>query len=121
MTIFREGVCAKKLEATLLFVDSIHRGKMEQILLTYGLPKETVTAIMMLYKNTKVKSPDGDTVYFNIVAHLLQGDTLAPSLFIICLDYMLQTFIDLMKENSFMLKAEDTPHKLLHTQTIPMT
>ena len=28
---------------------------MEQIVLTYGLPKETVTAIMMLYKNTKVK------------------------------------------------------------------
>ena len=25
--------------------DSIHRGKMEQILLAYGLPKETVTAI----------------------------------------------------------------------------
>ena len=30
--------------------DSIHREKMEQILLVYGLPKETVTAIMMLYK-----------------------------------------------------------------------
>ena len=60
----------------LLFVDfskasdSIHRGKMEQILLAYGLPKETVTAIMMLYKNKKVKvhSPDGHTDFFNIVA-----------------------------------------------------
>ena len=31
--------------------DSIHREMMEQIL--YGLPKEAVTAIMMLYKNTK--------------------------------------------------------------------
>ena len=28
--------------------DSIHRGKMEQILLAYGLSKETVAAIMML-------------------------------------------------------------------------
>ena len=51
----------KNLEATIVFVDfaktfdSIHRGKMEQILLTYGLSKETVTAIMMLYRNTKVK------------------------------------------------------------------
>ena len=45
----------------------------------------------MLYKNTKVKvhSPDGDTDYFNIVAGVLQGDTLTLYLFIICLDYML--------------------------------
>ena len=38
------GVCAKNFKATLLFVDfskafdSIHRGKLEQILLAYGLP-----------------------------------------------------------------------------------
>ena len=76
----------KNLQATILFVDftkafdSIHRGKMEQILLAYGLPKETVTAITMLYRNTKVKvhSLDGDTDYFDIVAGVLQEDTLAP-------------------------------------------
>ena len=41
---------------------------MEQILLVYGLPKETVAAKMMLYKNTKVKvhSLDGDTDFFEI-------------------------------------------------------
>ena len=63
---------------------------------------------MMLYKNTKVKvrSPDGDTDYFDIVAGVLQGDTLAPYLFIICLDYVLRTFIDLMKENGFTLAKE---------------
>ena len=33
--------------------DSIYRRKMEQILLAYSLPKETVTAIMMLQKNMK--------------------------------------------------------------------
>ena len=46
------------------------RGKMRQILLAYGLLKETVADIMMLYKNMKVKvsSPDGDTDYFDIVA-----------------------------------------------------
>ena len=56
--------------------DSTHRGKMEQILLGYGLPKETVAAIMMLYKNTKVevRSPDGDADYFDMAAGLLQGD-----------------------------------------------
>ena len=74
-----KGTCAKKFEATLLFVDfsklfdSIYRGKIEQILLTYGLFKETVTAIMILYKNakTKVHSPDGDTDFFDIVFGVL--------------------------------------------------
>ena len=94
----------------------IHRGKMGQIFFTYGLPKETVAAIMMLYKNTKVKvhSPDGDIDYFDIVAHLLQGDTLTPYLFIICLDYMLRTF-DLMKENGFKLAKERSRRYPAHT------
>ena len=61
---------------------------------------------MILYRNTKVKvrSPDGYTDYFNIVAEVLQGDTLAPYLFIICLDYMLWTSIDKIKENSLEIK-----------------
>ena len=106
-----EGVRAKNLQATLIFVDftkafdSIQRGKMEQILLAYGMPKETVAAITILYRNTKVKvrSPDGDTEYFDIVAGVLQGDTLALYLFIICLDYVLRTSIDKIKENGFEL------------------
>ena len=86
-------------------IDSIHRGKMGQILLAYGIPKYTVAAITILYRNTKVKvrSPDGDTNYFDIVAGVLQGDTLAPYLFIIRLDYMLWTSIDKIRENDFEL------------------
>ena len=78
---------------------------MELILLAYRLPKETVAAIMILYRNTKVKvrSPDGDTEYFDIVAGVLQGDTLAPYLFIFCLDYVLRTSIDKIRENGFEL------------------
>ena len=34
-----------------------------------------------------------------ILAGVLQGDTLAPYLFIICLDYVFRTFIVKMKEN----------------------
>ena len=106
-----EGVRAKNLQATLIFVDftkafdSIHRGKMEHILLAYGIPKETVAAITILYRNTKVKvrSPDGHTEYVDIVAGVLQGDTLAPYLFIICLDHVLRTSIDKIKENGFEL------------------
>ena len=57
----------------------------------------------MLYINTQVKfrSPGGDTGYFDIVPGVLQGDILAPYLFINCLDYVLRTFIDKMKNNSF--------------------
>ena len=58
---------------------------MVQILPAYGLSKETVASIMILYKNTKVKVrlSDGDTDFFDIVAGVLQGDTLALYLFII--------------------------------------
>ena len=106
-----EGVRAKNLQATILFVDftktfySIHRGKMEQILLACGQRKETVAAIMTLYRNTKVKvrSPDGD---INFVAGVQQGDTQAPYLFIISLDYVLRTSIEEIKENCFKLTKE---------------
>ena len=47
---------------------------------------------MILNRNIKVKvrSPDGDTDYFDIVAEVMPGDTLSPYLFIICLDYVLE-------------------------------
>ena len=54
----------------------------------------------------KVCSLDGDTDYFDIVPGVLQGDTFAPYLFIICLDYVLRTSIDKMKDNSFKLAKE---------------
>ena len=65
-----KGVRPKSLKVTLLFVDvsqafdSIYSGKMEEILLANGLPKETATTIMMQYKNAivKVRSQDGDTL-----------------------------------------------------------
>ena len=81
---------------------------MEQILLDFSLPKETVAAMMMLYKNTKVKvcSSDGDTDYFDIVAGVLQGETLVSYLFIICLHYVLRMSIDKMEENGFKLTKE---------------
>ena len=69
---------------------------------------------MMFNKNTKVKicSLDGAD-FFDISADVLQGDTVAPYLFIICLYYVLRTSIDLMKENVFRLErqeADNTPH-----------
>ena len=64
-----------------------------------------MAAITILYRNTKVKvrSPDGDTEYFDIVEGVLHGDTLAPYIFIICLDYVLRKSIDKIRENGFKL------------------
>ena len=50
-----------------------------------------------------VRSPDGDTSIFDIVAGVLQGDTLAPFLFIIALDYVLRISVDKMKALGFTL------------------
>ena len=87
---------------------------MEQILLAYGLPKETVAAIMMLYKNMKVKvhSLDGDT-YFDIVIGILQGDTLAPYLSIICLDYIQN--VDRFNERKWLHTGKGKKQMIPHT------
>ena len=75
---------------------------MEQIRLAYGLPKETAAAIMIHYKSTKVSFAHRmETDFFDIVAGVLQVDTLDPYLFIISPDYALWTSIDLIKENGF--------------------
>lgn len=39
----------------------------------------------------KIPSPDKDTDYFELVGGALQGDTLAPCLFIIALTYAIST------------------------------
>ena len=77
--------------------DSIDRGNISKILRAYGILIETIKAIIILYNNTisMVRYPDGDTDFFDISAGVLQVDTLTTLLFIICLDYVLRTSIDL--------------------------
>ena len=66
-------VQVKSLKATQLFVDfftafdSRHRGKMWEIILAHGLPKEIDEAIVMLYKNMKVK-----------FAHMMETQNISP-------------------------------------------
>ena len=69
---------------------------MEQLLLVYGLPKKAVAAIIMLNKNTKVKvrSPDGDTDVFDIVADVLQRGYILGSLNKFPDFFRMGTFID---------------------------
>ena len=76
------------------------------MLLEYCIPNET-KAIMVMYKNTQafVRSPDGDTEFFDIIAGVLQGGALATYLFIIVLDYVLRN-LDQNKNLGFTLRKE---------------
>ena len=97
-----EGIQDKNLTAVMTFIDfkkafdMIHRGKMIKILRAYGIPDIIVKAIEDTYHSTKAKvvTPDGDTEEFDIYGGVLQGDTLAPYLFIIVLDYCLRSAIN---------------------------
>ena len=86
---------------------------MRNILLAYGIPLKIVDGLMALHKNSRaiVRSPDGDTEFFTILAGVLQGDTLTPFLFIICLDYILRTSLDKIKENDLVLNKSTSPTK----------
>ena len=63
---------------------------------------------MIMYQDTHsmVCSPDGDTDFFDISAGVLQGDTLAPYIFIICLDYVLRKALDMNNELGFTLTKQ---------------
>ena len=63
--------------------DSILRGKMEQILQAYGLPKETNKAFIMFAINTKVKvSVTGWKHRYLDIVGVLKGDIFTAYVFI---------------------------------------
>jgi hypothetical protein len=92
-----EAVNSKKIPLNVIFVDfkkafdSINRQMMFAILLHYGIPEKIVTAITKLYDqsrgtvliNGKLSDP------FDISTGVLQGDVLAPFLFVIVVDYVI--------------------------------
>ena len=102
-----EGVKANNLPAVVTFIDfrkvfdTIHRGKMLRILNAYGKPRQITEGIGNMYNKTmaKVIYPDGETELFEILAGVLQGDTLAPYLFVIVMDYALRMAIEGKEED----------------------
>ena len=99
----------KKLPAAMVFIDfkkafdSIHRGTLMKIPLAYGIPKKIVNLISLLYINTKaqVLVHDGLTEIFDILAGVMQGDTLAPYLFIIVIDYCMTEALSKHPDSGF--------------------
>jgi len=81
-----------------LFIDfssaftSVYWHKIEEALTELNVPKELITAIMGTLRgaSTSVRTPDGNTESFDISAGVLQGDTLAPYIFICIIDIILR-------------------------------
>ena len=86
-----EGVKSNNRSAIITFVDfkkafdSVNRQSMHEILKALWC--------------SKVVTPDGETDSINILIGVLQGDTLAPYLFAIVLDFALRKAIDGNEEN----------------------
>jgi hypothetical protein len=112
-----------KLDLALVVVDfskafdSVDRSKMFEILRLYGLPDKIIEAIKVMYTDTSstVLSTDGETISFPILAGILQGDTLAPFLFIIVVDYVLRISVDSISEKGFKLhRKRSTRHHAVY-------
>ena len=100
-TAIIEAIRARNLPAVITFIDfikafdSIKRREMFHILKDFGIPTRLMDAIGKIYeeKLATVLCPDGETEFFKI---MLQGDTLAPYLFIMSffLEYVLREAIE---------------------------
>ncbi len=96
-----EGATKYQTPAVIVFVDfqrafdSIDRRCIGGVLSAYNVPPRLTQAITAMYHNTSasVLTADGETAVFNTSSGVLQGDTLAPFLFILMLDWVLRVAI----------------------------
>ena len=89
--------------------DSVSRYAISWVLQLYGVPDSLVSAVMDLYRDSKaiVQTCDGPTQEFSTTSGVLQGDTLAPLLFIVLMDYVLRR--SLREEDSYLLTPRRSP------------
>jgi hypothetical protein len=99
----------RKKDVVVVFVDytkafdSVDRSALGQILRLYGVPGELAGPVMPLYKGTTatVRTPEGITEAFPTTSGILQGDTLAPFLFVVVMDYILSSALLPLSNEAF--------------------
>ena len=92
-----EGVAYKKIPLVATFVDfkkafdSVNRARLFEIMQLYGIPDKLIDAVKKLYNGSKaVVAVNGKiSESFEVTSGVLQGDVLAPFLFILVMDYVL--------------------------------
>ena len=85
-------------KTALLFIDfsdafnSVYWPKIKEALEQLGVPSVLVSAVMALMHDvtTRVQTPNGLTNFIKVLAGVLQGDTLAPFVFICVIDVILR-------------------------------
>jgi hypothetical protein len=93
-----EACKTRQRSVSIVFVDfrkafdSVSRSAIAPLLSFYGVPPVLIAAVMELYRDTQafVQLRDCQTDAFTTTSGVLQGDTLAPFLFIIFIDYILR-------------------------------
>uniref|UniRef100_A0A1I8GUQ0 Cystathionine beta-synthase n=1 Tax=Macrostomum lignano TaxID=282301 RepID=A0A1I8GUQ0_9PLAT len=104
-----EACKTRQRSVSIIFVDSrkafdsVSRPAIAGLLSHYDVPAALVSAVVDLYRVSRafVMSSDGPTEEFGTSSGVLQGDTLAPLLFLLVVDYVLRRF--LREDDSYLL------------------
>jgi len=99
--IYEETIATKNAKLVSVFIDftkafdSVDWNYIENILYSYDVPAEIINAIMSLYYGAKaaVKLDGSISEFFDLGVGVLQGDTLAPYLFVIVIDWVMRNAI----------------------------
>ena len=88
--------------------DSVNWTLLEEVLRAYKVPANLVKAIMSLYNNpsARIRTPEGLSDAFSLFQGVLQGDTLAPYLFIIVMDFIMRRALENLEHLAFSLNRE---------------
>lgn len=104
---------ARRKDVVVVFVDfrkafdSVDRHALKQIIQLYGVPDNLAGPAMALYNGTTatVRTPEGPTAPFTTTSGILQGDTLAPFLFVMVMDFVLRTALIPVIDDAFTISA----------------
>lgn len=117
-----------KSSLVLTFVDfsnafpSVTHASVSQALDAFLVPPRLKNAILSMYNNHQVtvRTKYGNTDSFQATSGVLQGDTLAPYLFIMVLDCVLRTALDDIAHRGVQIKAANRSLSTLRNYTPPI-